>query len=269
MILKLDHFDLDEIAGSGQCFRFKKISEDEFGVVAYGRFLTVKKVSEGYEFSCSQEEWNNIFSSYFDAETDYNRIEKLVYSFDDAHLIEAFEKGRGIRILQQDLWEIIISFLISQNNNIPRIKNSIEALCRAADLKAINNSGEYRFPMPGEISPSLFDDVNLGLGYRAPYLKEMYEYAADNPEWLDALRSMPYEEARHELLLRKGIGPKVADCICLFGLHHIDAFPIDTHIKQLLAKYYPSGFPVSYFEGCAGVIQQYLFYYEIKPFGNV
>lgn len=262
----IDHFDLSEIAGSGQCFRWKETASGCVRVTAFGRVLNMRACGgePGYfELDCSEEEWESVWAPYFDLDTDYAAIEALIKKSGDAHLLEAFECGRGIRILKQDLWEIIISFLISQNNNISRIKNSVEALCREVGIRAEGAGEEFSFPMPGEVDPAMFERVNLGLGYRVPYLKEMYEYATEHPKWLESLETMNYEEARAELLQRKGIGPKVADCICLFGLHHIDAFPIDTHVKQLLAKYYPKGFDHEYFKGVAGVIQQYLFYYEL------
>lgn len=263
MLVNIDHFDNILIADSGQCFRWKKISPDTVRVVSFGKVLNIRKVSLGYELDCSKEEWESVWAEYFDMSTDYGEIEKKIGAFGDRHLCESFEEGKGIRILRQDLWEIIISFLISQNNNIGRIRNSVEALCRAGNIE-IPGSGEYAFPGPGSIDTKLFSEVNLGLGYRVPYLKEMYEYVSLNPDWLSYLKTLDYEGARAELLKRKGIGPKVADCICLFGLHHIEAFPIDTHVKQLLAKYYPYGFDFKYFEGVAGIIQQYLFYFEIK-----
>ncbi|MBR5897422.1 MAG: 8-oxoguanine DNA glycosylase [Lachnospiraceae bacterium] len=263
MILKLDHFNPWEIAGSGQCFRWKEIADDTVRIVAFGRCLDIVRRDDFYEADCTEEEWQNIWAPYMDADTDYCGIESLIRKSGDAHLLESFKCGCGIRILKQDLWEVIISFLISQNNNIGRIKGSIEALCREAGIRAAGDKGEYAFPGPTDLDPEIFERVNLGLGYRVPYLKEMYEFAAAHPEWLDSLKKMSYEEARTELLKRKGIGPKVADCICLFGLHHIDAFPIDTHVKQLLLKYYPDGFEHEYFKGVAGVIQQYLFYYEL------
>ena len=262
----IDHFDLSEIAGSGQCFRWKETASESVRVIAFGRVLNMRACESEpgfYEFDCSEEEWESIWAPYFDLDTDYEAIEARIKKSGDAHLLEAFESGSGIRILKQNLWEIIISFLISQNNNISRIKNSVEALCREGGIKAMGDGEEFSFPMPGDIDPKVFEQVNLGLGYRVPYLKEMYEYASEHPSWLESLKTMNYEDARAELLKRKGIGPKVADCICLFGLHHIDAFPIDTHVKQLLAKYYPNGFNHEYFKGVAGVIQQYLFYYEL------
>ena len=113
------------------------------------------------------------------------------------------------------------------------------------------------------VPEEVFDDRSMGFGYRAPYLKEIYEYGANNPDWLDNLRKMSYDEAMESLLTRKGIGKKVANCICLFGLHHVDAFPIDTHVKQLLDKYYSDGFDFERYKGVAGIIQQYLFYFEL------
>ena len=263
MIVKLDHFNPQEIAGSGQCFRWKEVSEDTVRVVAFGKCLEIVNRIDSFEINCDETEWKSVWAPYLDTDTDYCRIEELIRKSGDAHLLEAFDCGCGIRILKQDLWEVIISFLISQNNNISRIKGSIEALSREAGVKVAGDSGEYAFPGPSDLNPEIFKRVNMGLGYRVPYLKEMYEFASKHPEWLESLKTMSYTEARAELLKRKGIGPKVADCICLFGLHHIDAFPIDTHVKQLLAKYYPDGFDHEYFEGVAGVIQQYLFYYEL------
>ncbi len=269
MKLFIDHFDVDMIAKSGQCFRIVNVSPGEYRVIAFGRVLYVKECNDGsrcYEFSCDEAEFDSIWRDYFDLSTDYGLIEKKIMSAGDEHLKEAYRTGNGIRILKQDLWEIIITFIISQNNNIPRIRNSVEALCKAAGLKAEGaRNGEilYRFPGPCELDVDVFKDSSLGLGYRNVYLRDMFLYARENPEWLNGLHKLSYADARESLLARKGIGPKVADCISLFGLHHIEAFPIDTHVKALLAKYYKDGFNHEYFAGVEGIIQQYLFYFEI------
>ena len=263
MIVSIDHFDIKSIAESGQCFRFKQESRDTWSFVAFGQKVTVKQLDDSIDVSCSKEEWEETFAPYFDATTDYSLVEKIVRDFNDEHLLLSYNKGRGIRILRQDLWEVIISFLISQNNNIPRIKSIIEKLCSEAGVPAKGKPGIYAFPNPFDLSEDFFDTHELGLGYRKDYLKEMYSFARKNPDWLSFLQTLSYEDARRELLLRKGIGPKVADCICLFGLHHIDAFPVDTHVKELLNKYYSGSLDVSRFNGYAGIIQQYLFYYEI------
>lgn len=261
--IRVDNFDLEQIAESGQCFRFKRLGEYHYSVVAFGRYLEMRQEGNMLYLSCDEEEWKNIWYDYFDMGTDYGEIEKLVKNSGDVHLNEAFGKGFGIRILKQDLWEIVISFIISQNNNIPRIKKIIEGLCHDAGKEIEGHPGEYAFPSYSDLEPSYFCDGRLHMGYRVAYLKAMFEFVAAEPGWLDSLHNMSYEVARFTLLKRLGIGPKVADCILLFGLHHVEAFPVDTHVKQLLSKYYPSGFNFEYFSGVAGIIQQYLFYYEL------
>lgn len=283
MIISLDHFDLELIANSGQCFRWKKVCEEPitYEIVHKGHYLKIaalsieskEKFSEAsasslgtkeFELSCDPYTYESIWKDYFDTATDYNAIEKSIYDFNDKHLIECFERGSGIRILRQDLWEMIVSFMISQNNNIKRISNSIEAICLKAGLPSLENPEAFRFPGPNDIDPKLFDDPSLGLGYRVPYLMEIYKFAKENPNWLNELKEMSFDRAYKDLLSHFGIGPKVSNCICLFGLHHTEAFPIDTHIKQLLDKYYNGHFDTDRFPNSAGIIQQYLFYYEIS-----
>ena len=252
---------LEQIAESGQCFRWKKIENDTYVIppigprCAGGKSLTITECGEEFVVSCSMDEWNSQWKNYFDFDTDYVAIGQKILASGDGHAIDCYNEGRGVRILRQELWEMIVTFLISQNNNIKRIRNSVEAICE--------QNGGY-FPYPGDINPEIFEQQNFGLGYRTAYLKAIYEYASMNPDWLDRLKKLPYEDAFESLRERLGIGPKVANCICLFGLHHVDAFPIDTHVKQLLTKYYPDGFDFEYYHGIAGIIQQYLFYYELK-----
>lgn len=261
IIKKITHLDLDQIAESGQCFRWKKIEDDMYVIPALRRGnawipeLTIKRLGDEFELSCSEEDWTSQWYYYFDLDTDYDEVERRIKSSTDEHAKIAFEEGSGIRILKQDLWEIIVTFIISQNNNIKRITNSVEEIVR-------RNSGH--FPYPGEVDPDMFMDKTLGLGYRSPYLRDLFIYVENNPEWLSLLPELSYEDAVSHLKERTGIGPKVANCICLFGLHHVEAFPIDTHVKQLLEKYYPDGFYYDYYEGIAGIVQQYLFYYELR-----
>ncbi|MBP5198888.1 MAG: 8-oxoguanine DNA glycosylase [Lachnospiraceae bacterium] len=259
--MHIPNLNLRQIAESGQAFRWVKADENTYSVISAGKFLTIKEDGEDFTFSCSQKEWDEYWSTYFDMETDYVAIGSLIEKSGDEHLLKAYKEGKGVRILKQDLWEIIVTFMISQNNNIARITKSVAALCEAAGKKTC---GGYAFPKPGEVDPEVFEKKELGFGYRAEYLREIYDFAAGNPQWMEKLKGLSYEEAMEELLLRKGIGKKVANCICLFGLHHVDAFPIDTHVKQLLEKYYPNGFDFEYFKGVAGIIQQYLFYYELR-----
>ena len=263
MVIKNDYFDLKQIAESGQCFRMREAAPGEYVIPAFGRVLRVKQKGSELSFSCDEREWEEIWKDYFDFDRDYGKIGECIRKNGDSHLADCFEAGRGIRILAQDLWEMIITFMISQNNNIPRIKGSVEKIC-ALGGKKIKGTDIYAFPGPDDLNPAVFGDSSLGLGYRADYLREMFETTAADPSWLDKLKTLSYEEARKVLISKKGIGPKVADCVCLFGLSHRDAFPVDTHVKQLLSKYYPNGFDTSPYTGFKGIIQQYLFYYEIK-----
>lgn len=258
-----EFFDPVKIMESGQCFRWQKNVNGSISVISRGKYLEMKASENKVILSCSESDFEDYWAEYLDMGTDYEKIANLILKSGDAHLIDAYNLGRGIRILKQDLWEVIISFLISQNNNITRISKSIEAICQKAGLKEEGGRG-YRFPGPMEVDYHMFDDSSLGLGYRVPYLMEMYKFAARNPNWLDELKTLNYEAAMDALIARPGIGPKVANCVCLFGLHHVDAFPVDTHVKQLINKYYPSGFDFEYFNGVAGIIQQFLFFYELK-----
>ncbi|MCR5467445.1 MAG: 8-oxoguanine DNA glycosylase [Lachnospiraceae bacterium] len=254
---KIDHFDLEQIATSGQCFRWEK-TETGYVIPAFGKKLNCIQNGKEFEFDCSEEEWDTIWYPYFDLSTDYDDVEKRIRESKDEHLIEAFEYGSGIRILNQDLWETTVSFVISQNNNIPRIRGSIEKICEAI------NPDTGAFPKAQDIPEGFFLDTPLGLGYRNTYLEELVSYTKANENWLEELKALSFEEAFSKLIERKGIGKKVANCICLFGLHHVEAFPVDTHVKQLLEKYYPKGFDFERFDNIAGIVQQYLFYYELK-----
>ncbi len=261
--VSVDHFDIKQIAESGQCFRWKVLSETRAEIVAFDRLLYIGRKGCKLLIDSSKEDFKNIWQQYFDLDTDYSKLERLIADSGDAHLKKAYLHGNGIRILRQEPLETLVTFLISQNNNIPRIKKSIELICEKGGLPLLNSNRGYRLPKPSEVIPEFFLDRSLGLGYRDVYLYELYKFLNENPLWLSELKSMDYESARKELLKRKGIGPKVADCISLFSLHHIDAFPIDTHVKQLLNKYYKDGFDYEYYRGFAGIIQQYLFYDEI------
>lgn len=253
----ITHLDLAQIADSGQCFRWKK-TEGGYMIPAFGKILNCTQDGDRLTFDCTEEEWEKIWSHYFDMDTDYAHIEAIIRESGDDHLIDAFEEGSGIRILRQDLWETIVSFIISQNNNIPRIKNSIEKICERIhpDTKA--------FPSADDIPDGFFDDSSLGLGYRNVYLAEFVSFVKQNKDWVTKYDGMCYNDAYEQLIKVKGIGKKVANCICLFALHHVEAFPVDTHVKQLLDKYYPNGFDFERFEGVAGIVQQYLFYYELN-----
>ena len=184
----------------------------------------------------------------------------------DKYLTAAGEMGSGIRILQQDLWEMIISFLISQQNNITRIKKCIENISREFGEKKESSTGAeyYAFPTAQALASATEEQLReCNLGYRAKYVLDTARKVFFGDISLESIYDMTYKNARKELLNLYGVGEKVADCICLFGLHQLDAFPIDTHIRQALDAHYKRGFPNRRYKGFRGVMQQYIFYYEL------
>lgn len=258
--------DLKQICYSGQCFRMNPLQENRYELVANDRYLEIEQNGEEFTFFCEKEEFNTIWSHYFDLETDYEQIGNHIEET-DYYLKDAVKSGKGIRILNQDLWEMIITFIISQQNNIPRIRKCVQLLCETYGQKKQNEKGGiyYSFPTSQVLAEADEETLRLcNLGYRSRYIQKTAWSVAHNEIHLKSLYQMNHTEARNELLKLYGVGNKVADCICLFALHHIEAFPIDTHIRQVLEREYPKGFPFERYKGYAGILQQYIFHYEIN-----
>ena len=259
--IETDHFNPARIAASGQCFRWREAKDGGFLIPAFGRVLKIYKTGDkSFEMDCPEDDWREIWSGYLDINEDYGRFADAILSSKDEYLKGALKLGEGIRILRQEPWETVVSFLISQNNNIPRIKKSIEALCNEFGEEI--EDGVFSFPSAKTLAKhrATLSDKKFGLGYRDVYIGEIAEYVCDNPQWLDSVKKADRDTAYSELIKRNGIGPKVANCICLFGLHHIDAFPVDTHVKQILERHYSAGFDFERYKGFAGVVQQYMFF---------
>lgn len=263
--VELEHFDLEQICASGQCFRMRKLENGHFAVPAADRYVELFQEKQVVTFDCSQEEFLFFWVSYFDLDNDY---EKYISAINprDKYLTAAAQAGSGIRILRQDLWEMVISFLISQQNNIVRIRRCIENICNryGKEMTALNGTVYHAFPTPEELNRATEEELReCNLGYRAKYVKEASRRVASGELQLEKLYTMRSSRARKELLGIYGVGEKVADCICLFALHEMDAFPVDTHIKQVLEAHYKKGFPNRRYKGMRGIMQQYIFYYEL------
>ena len=258
-------FDLHQISDSGQCFRMRQIGENAYSLIAHGNYLEVSQTEKEVHFSCSQEEFEEIWKSYFDWDEDYKYIKDSVDK-KDAYMQQAVRWGEGIRILRQELWETLVTFLISQCNNIPRIKKCVESLCTFFGEKKTNFREEsyFAFPTPRNIASLKDGDLDpCRLGYRKKYILESAKHWIEE-EMERQILEADYEIARKLLMKLPGVGIKVADCVCLFALHHIQAFPIDTHIKEILKVHYPEGFPFEKYKGYAGILQQYAFFYDLK-----
>lgn len=251
--------DLGQIADSGQCFRMIKQDDDSYRICADVHCTYAKMDGEKLILECTDEEFESFWKDYFDWDTDYDKICKSVDPQDE-FLNEAVKYGSGMRILKQELWEMLITFMISQNNNIPRIQNSVNKICERFGEKKIDSRGNeyYTFPNKNQLAMASIDELrDCGLGYRDRYLYEISHSDFD----VYSLKNMQIDEAEKALCKITGVGKKVANCVKLFGLHDLASFPIDTWIKKICDKYYNGSFPVEKYKGYAGVIQQYIFFY--------
>ena len=258
-------FNIDQIARSGQCFRFRPLDEGHYALVAGGRYIEISQQGQTVRFDCPEDEFETVWRPYFDLDADYGRYKRAVAKR-DKYLQSAIATGGGLRILRQELWEVIVCFIISQQNNIPRITKCVENMCSLFGETCYNRSEQVSnaYPTAERLAACTADDLApVRLGYRAKYILAAARQAASGEVDLDAVRRMDYAHAKAELMRLSGVGVKVAECICLFALHHIDAFPVDTHIRQMLDEHYPKGFPLRRYKGFAGVMQQYAFYYEL------
>ena len=262
----LTHFDLSEIALSGQCFRMEEEPDGSYIIPAADKCVRAAQKNGVLELSCTVEEFEDFWRDYFDLDTDYGRFYDSIDP-EDKFLKEAARISSGIRILRQDMWEMIVSFLISQQNNITRIRRCIENICRKYGEKTENSTGDlyYRFPVPESLA-GLGEDslMECNLGYRSKYVVRAARSVCEGELDIEALKTLDYESMRGRLLEVYGVGKKVADCICLFAGHQLSAFPVDTHINQVLEYEYGGSFDMSRYEGFEGVIQQYIFFRELK-----
>lgn len=253
IIVSAEDFSLDDTLDCGQAFRWKKIPTD-FQCTYTGKFLntplTISQTGEKQFIfhDTTEEDFLNIWYDYFDFGTDYGEL-KRTFSEDET-LKKACSYAGGIRLLKQDSWECLISFIISQNNNIPRIKGIIERLCNHYD--GIFPTAEM---LSGE-TPETLD--YLRSGFRSKYIYDAVQKVSDGNINLKEISSMPLDTARQELRKIKGVGAKVSECVLLFGMYRTEAFPVDVWIKRVLETYYPDGFPEFQHKGIA---QQYLFHY--------
>ena len=261
-----DDFDLKKIADSGQCFRFNELG-DGFAVMALDKYLFIRQISEKeYELSCSKKEFEEFWKNYFDLELSYKDIRGKIDAAKDPYLYRAAEYGKGIRILRQDPWEMLISFIISQRKNIPAIKASIEKICElAGDKIATDPEGKdiYSFPTPSQLAKlSVSDLTGCSLGYRDKYVFQAAQDVASGAVKLEDWAGYNDDELMQALLGLYGVGVKVANCEILFGYHRLDAFPKDVWINRVLEQHYANGFLFERYAPYNGVMQQYLFFYS-------
>ena len=253
---KPEIFSLDLMLDCGQSFRWKKDGK-VFKGIAYGRYLEIEETDDSLIFhNTDKSTYESVWKNYFDMDTDYKSI---IGSYDDQYLKEAVKQYEGIRILRQEPWEALCSFIISQNNNIPRIKGIIERLCESFG-NAIE--GGYTFPSAEKISELTVDDLApLRAGFRAKYIIDAARKVAEGKIDFEAIASNDIPFGREELKKIKGVGDKVADCTLLYGFYKIDSFPVDVWVKRIVSELYPDGLPKC-MDGTRGIAQQYLFHWR-------
>ena len=279
ILTEVKSFELKDIFECGQCFRWNEEEDGSYTGIFDQNVLNVKKEDNQIIFKgICQGDIKVTVEKYFDMGRDYEKIKQQLSKI-DSYMKESIEYGKGIRILNQDLWETIISFIISANNNIPRIKGIIERLSKSYG-KEIQWNGKkyYTFPTPEELKDVTVEEYRkLGLGFRDIRLYETTKMILDKKVDLEKLEKNPNTlEVREQLLTLSGVGPKVADCILLFStLKRFEVFPIDVWVRRVMNDLYiknPDETKVSKkqiekiatekFGNLAGMAQQYLFYWR-------
>ena len=279
LVYGLRDFELKDIFECGQCFRWNPEEDGSYSGVAFGRAVNILYEKEGDREegtliirNSTAEDFENIWKKYFDLERDYGQIKEEL-SENDEIMAKAVEYGRGIRILNQDEWETQISFILSQNRNIPLIKKSIEEICRRYGEPVYDFNGNIRYAFPG---PEVLADVSeeelseCRLGYRARYVTETSKVIAGETDRLYSMTKASYKEALDYLTGLCGVGPKVANCILLFSMEKYESFPIDVWVRRLMSALYGTDennlkeireYSDKKFGRLGGFAQQYLFYY--------
>lgn len=260
-----DDFNLEKIAKSGQCFRWEKTGEG-YRIIYLDKSLIIYERENNFELLTDEEEFDTVWKNYFDLGENYAKIRENIDESDE-FLKKAADEQKGIRILRQDPFEMLISFIISQNRNIPAIEKSIYLLSKFCGEEKKDARGEiyYAFPKAENIA-NAEDDIlkDCKLGYRVPYVKRAATSYLNGEIDFAKLKKMTAEKSIEELQKLYGVGLKVASCIALFGLHHLNAFPKDVWVKRILAEFYKDGYPYEKYSPYNGVYQQYMFAYYRK-----
>ena len=277
-IEKNNSFNLKHIFECGQCFRWNKEVDGSYIGVIGNNVLNVREENNKiiFEGMC-EDNINDLVTKYFNLNMDYEKIKQDLSKVDE-YLKTSIKFGSGIRILKQDLWETIISFIISANNNIPRIKGIIERISKqhGKEIK-FNGKSYYTFPSVENLSKASVEDLReLGLGFRDKRIYETTKLFADGKYNLEQIEKIKdTNKIRETLLELPGVGPKVADCILLFGLNRFDVFPIDVWVRRVMNDLYIKNedetkvkkeeiefLAKTKYAGLAGIAQQYLFYWK-------
>lgn len=256
-----DEMDAVKTFECGQCFRWNCDENNVYTGVVRGIAARLVTRDGGLYLQASVPGKTDMWREYFDLDVDYESV-SLAFDGGD-YLKKCVQYGRGIRILKQEPWEALCSFIISQCNNIPRIKKIVETLCSCfGDPIEFDGMTLHAFPPAERIAQLSSDDLApLRCGYRAPYIISAAQDVVRGRIDLEKLAGMGFDDAIAELRTMQGVGPKVANCVALYGLHQMNGFPIDTWMKKALKEHFPADFDPKTLGEYAGLAQQYIFYY--------
>lgn len=261
-----DDFSLNKIVDSGQCFRAQADSQNRFTFITREHMLQICPL-EGqlYEISCSIGEWDEIWVPYFDLSRNYSEIRQRIRRH-DPFMRRTADYGEGIRILRQDPFETLISFIISQRKSIPAIRGAVQKLCVQYGQKREGPLGHFfTFPDADTLFHAGKEGLDqCGLGYRSSYVIDASKRILEKDLLLETLQPLPPEEISQALMSIRGVGQKVSDCVCLFAYGKTSLAPVDAWIARVIDRIYHGDNP---FRNCgddAGIMQQYAFYYCIR-----
>ena len=266
-----DDFDLKKIIDSGQCFRAKEIENNLFRFITKKYVVYIKQIdSQTFDVSCSQADWDDTWTNYFDLDTNYSEIRESIYQLAERsacgnYLKSAVDFSKGIRILRQEPFETLVSFIISQRKTIPAIRKSVELICDQFGriIKTDFEDSIHLFPTPEQLSKATMLHLsNCALGYRGAYVRDAIEKVVERIVRLDGFRKTPDGDMLAELQQIKGVGIKIASCVALYAYHRLNIAPIDVWIKRAIQDDFKGVNIFAEFERHAGVLQQYIFYYK-------
>lgn len=273
ILTDIKDFEPKHIFECGQCFRWLAEEDGSYTGVAHGRVINVKKDGDKIIIdNTNKDDFINIWMDYFDLSRDYGQIKDMLEKKDE-YLYDAVRFGHGIRILKQDAWEVLISFIISANNRIMMIQRVIDNISKKYGryIDTYRGKDYYSFPTPEELSKASIEDLRAcSTGFRDKYIKATTQSVLDEGLDPNSLRLISGDECRKKLMTYKGVGAKVADCIALFGMQKFDSFPVDVWVKRVMVEFYGANdmslpkmrkFGLDLFGEDAGFAQQYLFYY--------
>lgn len=271
VIKDVKNFELSHIFDCGQCFRWEQQENGNYIGVAFGKVIEVEKTNNDVIlYNTNEEEFKNIWCNYFDLYRDYDAIKEILSK--DELLRKSVEFGWGIRLLQQQPFEIIISFIISANNRIPMIKRAINNMAEKWG-KPITYKDKiyYTFPSIDDLENCTIDELEkCGTGFRAKYIKNTIDAILRGDIDINYIKDLDDDMCHSELQKISGVGPKVGDCIMLFSMNKYSAFPVDVWVKRAMQHFYLAPdvslkkireFGRDKFGQLSGFAQQYLFYY--------